>query len=211
MERGIVKWFDIRDGKRFGFIKVDDSDEEIFFHYNNGRFLRADPSSRKVVFADSPNVTHKNRVYSLHEPKQEEKVVFERGYNSQGPCAKLWCYANSYDKALEEIKNLPEPTKYRIFKSMGSIGEAGGPKDHKDAEVIWEGTDINDVMKKFPLPQSNRSPGSDPLLPYYSHDDGFEIRHWWEKQNPDGNWDQCPDQRPLSGVNRQFERITNHW
>lgn len=210
MEKGKVKWFNSSENKLFGFITTE-SGGEIFFHFNDGRPVIPDNNKRETKFSDEPTIKTAGKTFSLRMPKVGDEVVFERRWAEKGDKASPWGYQSHFDRAMKIISALPEPVRCRIFKSMGSIGEAGTPEDHKDAEVIWEGTDINDVMKQFPLPQSNRSPGSDPLLPYYSHDDGFEIRHWWEKQNPDGTWEQCPDQRPLSGVNRQFERITNRW
>mgnify|MGYP001613302669 CR=1 FL=1 len=43
-ETGTVKWFDAREGKRFGFIKLE-SGEELFFHFNDGQYI-------EVVFDD---------------------------------------------------------------------------------------------------------------------------------------------------------------
>lgn len=92
---------------------------------------------------------------------------------------------------------------YRVLKVMASIGEEGTP------EVLWEGQDLTQALRKFPVPSSRTSPSADPLLPYWSDSDNiFYVRHWWEKKNPNGEWEKCNDPRPLSGVLRQFERIS---
>jgi CspA family cold shock protein len=63
MSQGTVKWFNPRKG--YGFIKVDDSSEEVFVHAN------------EVTGADLHN-----------ELMQDQRVEFEITQGQKGPMAK---------------------------------------------------------------------------------------------------------------------------
>lgn len=203
MEFGKVKFFDSREGKRFGFI-IDGDGSEIFFHFNDGRFIEA---GKKEPQFTEPTFVYKGKIAHLRDPQPGDLVVFERIRGSKGFKASPWGYKDNYDHALDVIAKRPPPPVYRVFESMNSLGDPQG-----EPNKLWEGSDIDQLMRKYPVPSGSRSIGSDPLLPYYSDSDNiFETRHWFEKQLPDGNWERCPDPRPLSGAGRQFERINNRW
>lgn len=95
MERGTVKWFDGRDGKRYGFILLP-SGEEIFFHFNDGELIQEGDTEPKFcdgavsrakvkpsflneamvaegrwhVLGDSPLITTEWRELSRREPNR---------------------------------------------------------------------------------------------------------------------------------------------
>jgi cold shock CspA family protein len=208
MEQGTVKVFFSAKERRYGFLRLT-SGEEIFFHFGDGDIIV--PGKEAPEFSGKAQIEVKGQVQGLRDPQKDDVIMFERAEGSKGPVARPWGFKSHYDRAGKIIAKRPPPTYYRVLKSSGSLGEAGTPENPKDARVLWEGTDLEAVLKKYPLPRGNQSPGSDPLLSYYSHDDGFEVRHWWEKRREDGTWELCEDPRPLSGVLRTFERINHRW
>lgn len=92
IETGVVKFFDGRDNKRFGFIVLE-SGEEIFFHYNDGR---APFVSRNALNWDFPNV---NARTALDYPLAGNRLYFERAKGSNGrPKASPWTSQEHYEK-----------------------------------------------------------------------------------------------------------------
>ena len=80
METGIVKFFDSRDNKRFGFISVDGG-REIFFHFNDGENVEVRGGEPRFCGGKL-----------RREPRKGDELCFERkpGYN--GPKAAPWCF-----------------------------------------------------------------------------------------------------------------------
>lgn len=135
----------------------------------------------------------------LSIPKQGDKIIFMRTRTPKGVKAAPWGYYTQWQSVELAIANRPV---YRVLEVMNTIGKAGEPK------VLWEGSDLSDLLRRYPLPKGKQSPSADPLLPYWGDTDNiFEVRRWWEVKQPDGSWKSCNDPRPLSGVLRQFERI----
>ena len=194
-EEVVVDWFNPAPEKRFGFVRANDG-TNIFFHFSDGRFILADGSQPK--YADA-TLTRKGKVFHLRDPRGGDTIVINSVRREKGLAAVPWGFKSHYDTAMERIAKRPV---YRCLKTMGSWGQ-------KDLEpsVVWEGKDLEEVMRRYPVPTGHHSPGADPLISFYSHDDGFEIRHWWEKKVGDGEWERCEDPRDLSGVLRTYERI----
>ncbi len=92
METGIVKWFDAREGKKFGFV-TDENGKEIFFHFNDGRPIRVNVTKRRPEFSNIPTVQTSKGNKRLREPKQEDTIVFVRTQSSKGDKASPWCRA----------------------------------------------------------------------------------------------------------------------
>lgn len=197
-EVGTVKFFDARETKRFGFLRLE-SGEEIFFHFNDGQFIVAGGSYPE--FSGKATIVRDGKTKRLRDPKVDDKLVFRRSMGSKGDKAAPWGYLTQWEATEQLIAKRPV---YRVLEVMNSIGkEPGEPK------VLWQGSDLSELMRRFPLPRHGQSPSADPLLPYYSDSDNiFEVRRWWEKQHPDGSWERCEDPRPLPGVLRQFEAIS---
>ena len=205
MEIGTVKWFDTREGKKFGFV-TDEDGKEIFFHFNDGRLIRVNVTKRRPEFSDEPTFKTKEGIRRLRDPKPGDQIVFTRTQGYKGDKASPWCFKSIYDKAIEQVAKLPEPTVYRVLETMNDVGEKSA-----EPKVLWEGSDLEALLARYPVPSGRQSPSADPLLPYWSDPDNiFETRHWFERKVGE-SWEQCPDPRPLSGANRQFERITNRW
>lgn len=190
MERGTVKFFDSRDNKRFGFIRLE-SGEETFFHFNDGERITSGQS--KPEFGGSTWVGKDGKRYQLAAPKQGDGLVFRRADGSKGDKACPWGYAETYDKCVERIANRPA---YRVVKeTTNTFGQYNHGKDPVvETKVLWEGQDTLAMSGKFPRPSSHR--GHDELR-YSQIEDGLiTFRHWFEKL-VDGEWIKCDDPRVL--------------
>ncbi len=186
MESGIVKFFDSRDNKRFGFLRLE-SGEEIFFHFNDGENLEEGDEEPQFC-GGRPG----------HDPQKGDRLVFERNHGYKGPKAAPWGFAQDYERIQKAIDSRP---RYRVWKQDGWWPN----KQWFEPKIIWEGTSVKELLRKYSL-QHGRSPICDALISFWSHDDGIQVRHWFERQEPDGTWKRCQDPRPLSPVLRQLER-----
>lgn len=194
---GTVKFFDSRETKRFGFLKLDDG-TEIFFHFNDGQIIRA--GGQVPEFTGKSTVVVDGRPRGLRDPRLDDKIVFFRTSGTRGDKASPWGFQSQWLAAEATITKRPF---YRVLELMTSTGQTPG-----EPKALWTGSDMSDLLRKFPVPSGNRSPGSDPLLSYYADSDNiFEIRRWWEIRRDDGSWERCNDPRPLTGVLRTFEAI----
>lgn len=105
LESGHVKWFDTREGKRFGFIQPIAGGKELWFHYSSYRpFVPSEDimttDGDEVIFADMAK-----RVPAF--PRQGEVVYFSRGRNAKGEIAHPWGYKREHDRVLDEIYSTP--------------------------------------------------------------------------------------------------------
>lgn len=194
-EEAVVEWFNPAQDKRYGFLRATDG-ASIFFHFSDGRFILADGNEPK--YADA-TLVRGGKTFHLRDPQKDDVIVINRVRRPKGLAAVPWGHKSHLNRAREQIAKRPT---YRCLHTMGAWGQ-------KDVvpTVVWEGKDLQEVSRKYPIPTGRRSPSADPLISFYSHDDGFEIRHWWEKKTGDGEWERCEDPRQLSGVLRTFERI----
>lgn len=195
-----VKWFNSANDKRYGFLMLEDG-REVFFHFNDGQFV--EPGEKEPQFTGSPKRVHNGKTYRLKDPLAEDEVVCVLSEGSRGPKAFPWSTKPIWDLAQGVIDKRPI---YRVLKTMNAIGHDSGTP-----EILWQGTDLSEALRKFPLPTGRQSPSADPLLSYWRDtDEIFEVRRWWEAkaQNaPDDAWERCDDPRPLPGVLRNFEAI----
>jgi len=169
-EKGAVKFFDSRDNKRFGFIRLE-SGEEIFFHFNDGRNMEA--GKDRPEWCDPP------RGKRLWDPKANDVLVFERTIGNQGPKASPWTHEQLYLRAMKVINSRP---RYRVMEQITTAGSEPG-----EPIKLWEGTDLNDPnLTRAWHPQHDR--------PFFAHDDGFEIRKWFEVLTQ-GDWVKTEDPR----------------
>jgi len=96
IETGIVKFFDSRDNKRYGFIVLD-SGEEIFFHYNDGRIPGANICGLDWYM---PNIDSET---VLDYPKAGDRLFFERSKAKKGPKASPWTSQEYYKETSEKM------------------------------------------------------------------------------------------------------------
>lgn len=200
-ETGTVKLFNAQEGKRFGFLTLA-SGEELFFHFNDGQFIEAGGSSPS--FSGKATIMRNGKNFRLRDPQIDDKLVFQRSRGRDGRHrACPWGFYSHWETAEERLAKRPI---YRVLKTMSSTG-----RDPGEPEILWEGSDVSEAIRRFPLPTGRQSPSADPLLSYYSDSDNiFEVRHWWEKKgqnDPEDAWERCDDPRPLPGVLRTFEAI----
>lgn len=187
METGTVKVFFATKERRYGFVLTEDG-KELFFHFGDGEFVVAGESQPK--FSGKAQIFIKGQAHSLRDPQRDDIIMFNRKSGSRGWIASPWGYKSHYDRALEVIANRPAPTIYRVLETMNSIGRQPG-----EPKVLWEGSDLNDLLRRYPVPTGQRSPSADPLLPYWADSDNiFETQHWFERKTDDG-WELCPDPR----------------
>lgn len=186
METGTIKWFNAQ--KLFGFIILKDG-SEIWFHFNDGKPLGVDRIKKTVEFGEF-QLRNGVPTKRLKIPVQGDGVVFEKSSNLQGPKASPWSYKAIYDKGLEVVKTLPEPTVYRVMELMTVTG-----KDPEKPTVRWTGNDIRQLPNEFSRPSSGQSPTSDPFVPYSDPDGNFGVERWFEKKVVD-DFVRCGDPRP---------------
>jgi len=187
METGTVKFFNAQQGKRFGFVRTE-SGEELFFHFNDGEFII--PGKVQPEFSEKAQMTIKGQLRSLRDPQRDDIVIFNRKRGSGGWIASPWGYKSHYERALEIIAKRSAPTIYRVLETMNNLGKQPG-----EPKVLWEGSDLDDLFIRYPVPSGRQSPSADPLLPYWSDTDNiFEVRRWFERKTEVG-WEQCPDPR----------------
>lgn len=210
LEHGIVKFFDDRDGKKFGFLKVLDEDgqetgEEIFFHFNDGQFVDTIVDEIEFVGRVFPATgTH------MWHPNVGEKLAFDRA-TGKGDREKAcpWTYAQGYDNRVTE---LTEP--YFRVRKVTKLGY-GGCGDTDD--VIWEGRGTRDLDTQYPI----RILGGkldDPLARSTDFAAGSTTRYfferWWDDDIADlpdggavpipGYWEECGDPRYRSERAREL-------
>lgn len=212
LEHGVVKFFDDRDGKKFGFLEVLDEDgqktgEEIFFHFNDGQFVDI-VGGDEIEFVG--RVFPENGLHMWH-PKPGDKIAFDTTPGKDGrDKACPWTYAEGYDN---RVRKLTEPY-YRVTK-VTKLGY-GGPGD--TSEVIWEGQGSDELSGEYPIRVfSDRL--DDPLARSVNFAAGSTTRYLFEVYVDDdiadgpyegegvlipGHWVKCDDPRYRSDRAREL-------
>ena len=189
VEYGIVKFF--KEDKKFGFVTVldangDPTKTELFFHYNNGYFLREGATEVEFRY-ETGSMTDKG-VKHLKLPEKGDKIVFVRGQSTKGEKVAMWGQAAVYDSLIERITNRPV---YRVVKTMIAYGR------HSET-VIWEGKDVMELSATHYMQEESRFGR---MRVYDTLDvggaDGGDMT-WWssiQRQQADGSWTDCEDPR----------------
>jgi len=105
VERGIVKYFDEREGKKYGFVRVlndagQPTREEIFFHYHDGK---------TVTSNNTDGVTFDDTWRFMPMPQKGDVLVFERKPGKKGkPKACPWSYASDWDSEVNWFETKDE-------------------------------------------------------------------------------------------------------
>lgn len=186
MATGIVKFFDSRSEKRFGFI-IQDGMQDLFFHFNDGVFPEIDPYTHEVLLKEKivRNGEH------LPDPKKGDELVFRiNQYGFRGDKASPWTTKELYDRAVVAAKEMPEPPTYRVMYLMKTTENR-----IEKPEIKWEGKDLRQLPREFSRPSYGQSPTSDPFTPYSDPDGNFSVRRWFEKEI-NGVFVECGDPRP---------------
>jgi cold shock CspA family protein len=211
LEHSVVKFFDDRDGKKFGFLKVlneDDQEtgEEIFFHFNDGQFVDI-VGGDEIQFVG--RVFAENGLHMWH-PKIGDKVAFDvtAGKNGRDKACP-WTYAEGYDN---RVRKLTEPY-YRVTK-VTKLGY-GGPGDTSD--VIWEGQGSDELSGEYPIRVLDGKL-DDPLARSVNFAAGSTTRYVFEVYVDDdivdgtygggvvvpGGWVECEDPRFRAELAREL-------
>jgi len=90
LEIGRVKFF-LAD-KGFGYIIIDGSKKEIFFHCSHGRQIELSGNEPKF-----------SSTRPEKEPKKGDVVIFERASSSRGPKADPYGFMDDWNRAKKEI------------------------------------------------------------------------------------------------------------
>lgn len=210
LEHGVVKFFDDRDGKKFGFLEVLDEDgqktgEEIFFHFNDGQFV-------DIVGGDKIQFVGRVFENGLHMwyPKIGDTIAFDVSTGKNGrDKACPWTYAEGYDN---RVRKLTEPY-YRVTK-VTKVGY-GGPGDSFDA--IWEGQGSDELSKEYPI-RILDGKLDDPLARSVNFAAGSTTRYIFEVYVDDdiaddpygggvlipGRWVECEDPRFRAELAREL-------
>ena len=144
LENGIVKFFDDRDGKQFGFLTVlneedQETGEEIFFHFNDGQFVEIVAGDIEFV----GRVFSENGLHMWH-PKIGDRLAFSRTPGKDGrDKACPWTYAEGYNNRVHKLT----APYYRITK-VTKLGY-GGPGD--TSNVVWEGQGADELSAQYPI------------------------------------------------------------
>lgn len=214
--RGKVKFFDSRPDKRYGFAVCEgyvngtacpDVGKEFFFHFNDGEFMVA---RSKPEFVGKKTVSDDKGSHQLRDPRPDDTIVFSQLVGKKGYKASPWSFVVCYDAAVEKITKRPV---FRMFESMAAWGETATPENPEGAKVLWEGSDMIELRNlNLPRPIGRQIPSSDPNRYFWSSDDGFDVRRWWQFRDAAGNWKLCPDPRELTPSAlrlRQFELVSS--
>lgn len=210
LEHGIVKWFDPRSNKQFGFLCVLDENGketggELFFHLGDGEWV--DIVEDNIEFV-GPNFSDGGHPISAYAPTAGTILAFLRAPGKDGrEKACPWTLAEGYDN---RVRKLTEPF-YRVTKST-KLGY-GGPGD--TSQVIWEGQGATALSAEYPIRVLDGKL-DDPLTQWADMSAGSTTRYSFEIRAtpgmtddtscpPEGYWLSCPDPRPRSDMARELE------
>ena len=176
MEFGTVKFFDARPEKRFGFIVVDGSSEEIFFYYNDWNWIVA--GKKKPEFNADYKIPSRPTA-KPKEPQKGDRIAFQRMTGSRGAKAAPWMHEGMYQLIAEKIRNRPPDPIYRLMYQSSVIGEP-----LSEPRVTWQGTDLTD--SRLPVefnPVHDRG--------FFGNDD-INVKKYWEVSRDGGKtWSSC--------------------
>lgn len=145
MKSGIVKKYFSGEGpgRGFGFIKVEGG-KDVFFHIKNRKNVNAEAGEPELSFIIAK--------CNVRDPKEGDRIMFDVVQGKKGLMAEPWCFAEDWERAMEEIASqktetiASDPTPQHGDKTMRK--ESGGRKnpyerhhnrikDNTDGEKDW--------------------------------------------------------------------------
>lgn len=206
LEYGKVKTFNETQGKRFGFLKVCDkfgvneTGEEIFFHFNDGQFVEIvgdDIQFIGRIFRYPDGTTRE-----LRYPSINDLLAFERGLGKNDQQKAVpWTLAEAY---TARVRTLLKP-HYRLVEMSD---------ESDDLKCIWEGYGIDRLPDQYSF-QVREGQIFDPLsvdtvLRFFQE----LVAEVVEANDTTGTqevvhriWDTCPDPRDRTGVIRRIKAL----
>lgn len=196
VEYGIVKFFDEREGKRFGFLTVLDGDgnptkEEVFFHYNDGEFIGHD--GENPIFCGS-SIQKDGQPVRLRSPQKDDKLVFLRSAGSRGDKACPWGFAETWDKHVQWLADRPMVRVVRRQQDLFSR-----PDGSWEISTVWEGQNTLVLSATHPK-RETRSYGRTRVVDDLDHssiEDGHVVSNYDFEVLKDGEWKPCRDPRVM--------------
>lgn len=127
MQMGVVKYFDGRSGKEFGFLIISGSETEIFFHRNDGRL--------------NLNRPHETDSRPSREPLAGDTLIFKVHTGKNG---KIRAYPWVFAEPSSEPSNV---AVYRIIVCTQPRGL------HRTEKEVWYGSNLDALNTLFPRHQ----------------------------------------------------------
>jgi hypothetical protein len=124
LEIAVVKRFDDRAGKEYGFAAVldvngEETGETIFFHLGDGQFVEITKGRDDIEFIGPvfPNgLTMRSR--TLNATKPGERIAFQRAKGKDDrPKACPWTIEESYTKRRKSIEDAPSTPVLKLVES----------------------------------------------------------------------------------------------
>jgi len=125
---GVVASYNPQKG--YGFLRLEETGEEIFFHINDGR-------SPKVK---GGQIELSSRGKQLMTPIQGEVIVFQRTMDPRGPRAIRWTYRTLYEHTLRTIRSGPLMYRAREVVILPGADVASAPR------TTWEGVNLRSPL-----------------------------------------------------------------
>jgi cold shock CspA family protein len=135
---GLVRWFDNRQGKQFGFIAQSwraDKKDDTFFHLNDGLSL--------VKGKEFPILTPIPR--GMRAPEIGDSVAFRISQGSKDPKASPWAYLHDYEELTRAI--IPQ----RMYRLVGHYPLRESDASNRPMGVtFWSGLGLERLYVRFP-------------------------------------------------------------
>lgn len=178
MLTGTVKFFNQTKG--FGFMVNETSEQDVFFHVNNGRGMK--------ISCDNSGVTFDNQT-AINGPSKGDVLVYvENDWDDKK--AYRWGYKRSYDRLQGQIDQLETKlTKdlYRILRYTSLPRNS----ESDNWDVMFEGN-LKDLRQRYEVKNLGRGRQHDPLQSSRFDDFGFDYKY---QILQDGEWVSCSDPR----------------
>lgn len=132
LQKGKVKFFNGTEGKRYGFLKVEGRDTDLFFHFNDGaQFVE---ESGAVTLSDG---------LPVRDPRKGDTVFFFLKETNGGRFkAHPWGFAKEFEEVAASVA--ANRITYRITEVMQVPGSAA------TETVLFEGYDLAIMNAQFP-------------------------------------------------------------
>lgn len=143
-----VRFYDNDPTKQFGFLGSDDG-KEIFFHGTRAAQIGCIGDDKPGLIDPTLNPDKS----MMFPPRRGEKVVYHAEEGPRGWRALRWARFDQieYDSILKEIE---DRLTFRLVERKGHrIQSKKFKSDSSGIKILWEGKNLSEVRKNFPLPR----------------------------------------------------------